>query len=326
MISYNFPRAFLLLVLLSLSCTTAHMPPADGPPSFASRTDHLQRLEPRGEHILFGAGIDFDPYANRSTLQRTRPLYYIVSYDLSTLPYDWHLPLRELLASHEDYLLLQIDLSMVYDGRSYVGAVADGQLDEAIDRLCFGLRQLGRPAFVRLGYEFNNQWNAYDPDDYRRAWQRFGQTLRERWNLEQVALVWTAAADGYEQYMAYYPGDTYVDWWSLEVYTPTDLRQPNTRRFIKAAAARGYPVLLGASTPLSKTPKDSEELWQQWFEQLFIFVRSQANIKSFSYRDWAQFSHEAESVLVERFRLELSDPTYQHAAPLEDLRWFLEWQ
>ncbi|MFT5378021.1 MAG: hypothetical protein ACI906_004864 [Candidatus Latescibacterota bacterium] len=329
MISHKLAHLLLVPLLFLFGCTAAQMQQAnehvDGLPSFASRTDHLQRLEPRGEHILFGSGVDFDPYANRNSLQRTRPAYYTVAYDLSTLPYDWHLPLRDLLAGHEDYMLLQIDISMVYDGRPYVEAVADGQLDEAIDRLCFGLRQLNRPTFVRFGYEFNSTWNKYDPELYRRAWQRFGQTLRNRWDLERVALVWTAAADGHGPYMDYYPGDEYVDWWSIEVYTPADLRQPRTRGFIRRAAEHGYPILLGASTPMSKTPKDSEELWQQWFERLFGFLRSQANIKAFSYRDWTQLSHEAESVLSERFRLELSDPTYQHAAPLDELRWFLEW-
>jgi len=29
---------------------------------------------------------------------------------------------------------------------------------------------------------------------------------------------------------------------------------------------------------------------------------------------------------VERFRLELSDPTYQQATELSELRWFLEWE
>ena len=45
-----------------------------------------------------------------------------------------------------------------------------------------------------------------------------------------------------------------------------------------------------------------------------------------TYRDWAYFSRLGDSVAVERFRLELSDPIYQQATELNDLRWFLEWE
>ncbi len=322
-------RTLLLLPLLLLSCTPEQMRSmqnGDDLSTFASRTDHLQRLEPRGERILFGTGIDFDPFVSRSSLQRTRPAFYSVAYDLASLPYDWQLPLLDLLASHEDYVLLQIDLALTSDGHSYAGAVANGELDPAIDRLCFGLRQLGRPVYLRLAYEFNNPWNAYKPESYRRAWRRLSQTLRERWNLNQVALVWSAAADGHTDYAAFYPGDDYVDWWSIDLYTPADMRLKSTARFIGDAVERGYPIFLSASTPLSKKPMSDDDLWDQWFLRLFAFLRQYPNIKAFSYRDWPQFSREAEPVLVERFRLELSDPTYQHAAPFDELRWFLEWE
>lgn len=321
---------FLLLpLLLYLACTPAQMrsmQSGDDLNTFASRTDHLQRLEPRGERILFGTGIDFDPFASRSSLQRTRPAFYSVAYDLASLPYDWHLPLRDLLGGHEDYVLLQVDLSLSFDNRSYAGAVGDGELDEAIDYLCFGLSQLGRPVFLRPAYEFNNPWNGYEPENYRRAWRRLAQTLRERWNLNQVALVWSATADGHTDYAAYYPGDDYVDWWSIDLYTPADMRLRSTAHFIGDAVKRGYPIFLSASTPLSKKPMSEDRLWEQWFLRLFAFLRHHPNIKAFSYRDWPQFSREAEPALVERFRLELSDPTYQHSAPLDELRWFLEWE
>ena len=59
---------------------------------------------------------------------------------------------------------------------------------------------------------------------------------------------------------------------------------------------------------------------------LFELLRQQRNIKALTYRDWADFSRLGDGVAVERFRLELSDPTYQQATELSELRWFLEWE
>ena len=319
-------RLICLLLIGWTACATTYSPTEDTPSVFASRSDFLQRLEPRGERILFGSGIDFDPFADRSSLERTQPAYYEVIYDLAALPYDWHLPLRELLARHENYVLLQVDIRLTHAGSPHAQAVADGQLDEAIDGLCFGLQQLGRPVFLRLAPEANSPWNDYDPEAYRGAWIRVVQTLRDRWQLRNIALVWSVAADGYADYMNFYPGDAYVDWWSIDIYTPTELRQRTTRAFIVSAAERSYPVLLETATPMSKTPKSGDELWRLWFTPLFDLLRQQRNIKALTYRDWADFSRLGDDVAVERFRLELSDPIYQQATELNDLRWFLEWE
>ena len=144
--------------------------------------------------------------------------------------------------------------------------------------------------------------------------------------LRNIALVWSIAADGYADYMAFYPGDAYVDWWSIDIFTPAELRQRTTHAFIAAAAERSYPVLLETATPMSKTPKSGDDLWRMWFTPLFELLRQQRNIKALTYRDWADFSRLGDGVAVERFRLELSDPTYQQATELSELRWFLEWE
>ncbi len=318
-------RFLLTLFLVNAGCTTVY-PPTEVSSSFASRSDFLQRLEPRGDRILFGSGIDFNPSTDRSSLERTRPAYYEVSYDLATLPYQWHLPVRDLLARHEDFLFLQIDLGLSNGGEAYAHAVADGRLDEPLSALSFGLRQIGRPVFLRIAPECNNPWNAYDPESYKQAWQRIVQTVRDSWSVANVAMVWSVAADGDADYMAFYPGDAYVDWWSVDVYTPADVRRRSTSAFIAEANRHSYPVLLEAATPLSKTPKSGDALWEMWFDPLFNFVRQQPSIKALSYRDWAEFDRLGDGVAAERFRLELSDPTYLQATNLEELRWVLEWE
>jgi hypothetical protein len=325
---YVFNALIIPLAICTLSCHPTSRPePTDGLGHFAARTDHLQRLEPHGQRILHGAGLSFDPHdANKSALQRARPLVYAVYYDLASLRYDWHLVLRAQLDQYEDYVLPQIDLGFSFDGRPYEDAIAQGQLDQAIERLCFGLRELRRPVLLRPGLQFNNPWNAYDAEHYSGAWQRLASTLRGRWGLEHVALVWTYWADGYPDYMAYYPGDQYVDWWSIDVATPQDLAMPRSHAFITAASERGYPVLLGAATPASADLSQAEQAWAHWFAPLLRFLRRHPNIKAFTYMtwDWAQMNRFADPVLFERYRNELMHPIYQHSAPLDELRWNLE--
>jgi len=327
-IRLQHPLLYLTLTLTILSCHPTSQPePTDGLGHFAARSDHLQRLEPQGQRILHGSGLSFDPHdANRSTEQRARPVVYAVYYDLSSLRYDWHLILRAQLNAYEDYVLPQIDLGFSYDGRPYEDAIGQGDLDHAIERLCFGLRELRRPVLLRPGYQFNNPWHAYDAEHYGEAWQRLAGTLRGRWDLDHVALVWTYWADGYPDYMAYYPGDQYVDWWSIDVASPQDLAMPRSHAFIEAAHGHGYPVLLGAATPARADLSRAEQAWTQWFEPLLRFLRRHGNIKAFTYMtwDWSQMNRFADPVLYERYRNELMHPIYQHSAPYDELRWRLD--
>ncbi|MCY3790112.1 MAG: hypothetical protein OXH63_15130, partial [Gemmatimonadetes bacterium] len=135
-------RSLLLLFALVLAgCYAASLGP-DPLGHFAARTDHLHRLEPLGERILHGAALSYGPLDHE---ERTRPLFYAVYYELHDLPYDWHLALLANLDQHVGYGLPQIDLGFNSAGQPYEAAIADGQLDEAIEQLCWGLQQLDRP-------------------------------------------------------------------------------------------------------------------------------------------------------------------------------------
>ena len=313
-------RSLLLFLALALAgCYGASLAP-DPVGHFAARTDHFQRLEPLGERILHGAALSFEPLDPE---ERTRPLVYAVYYELHDLPYDWHLTLRTHLDQYAGYGLPQIDLGFSAVGQPYEAAIAEGQLDEAIERLCWGLQELDRPVLLRLGYAFNSSWRAYEATDYIEAWRRIAQTLRGRWGLDHVALVWTQKDDGGSDYLAYYPGDEYVDWWSIDVAAPQDLRR--SRAFVEAAQERGYPVLVGVVTPVTTDLGRAEQAWPHWFVPFLRFLRHHPNIKAFTYIDWdwSQTERFVDPVLFARYRSELTHPIYQHAASPGELRWHL---
>ena len=84
-------------------------------------------------------------------------------------------------ASYTDdfYTIPQIGLSMTRDGQGYDGAVASGELDEQIGWLVDALQHtLKRPAYIRIGYEFNGDWNGYDPETYPKAFARVATAVR----------------------------------------------------------------------------------------------------------------------------------------------------
>ena len=58
--------------------------------------------------------------------------------------------------------------------------IANGQKDENIQALCDALEFIGQPAYIRIGYEFEGQWNGYQPDSYKGAFIRVTSDLRQR--------------------------------------------------------------------------------------------------------------------------------------------------
>ncbi|MEE3232803.1 MAG: hypothetical protein VX294_01435 [Candidatus Latescibacterota bacterium] len=297
----------------------------ENPGYFYPRTDFLQRFEPRGNRILFGTNASNTLLSATTISTRTQPVYFSFSFTLGELRSDWYMPLQDFLARQNHYSLLQIDLHILNpNGQCYAQAISDGFLNEQLDGLGFGLRQIGHPTMLRFAPEFNAIWSTCEPHKYQNAWRRLGEVIRHRWNLEHVALVWTSSGEGHSQIMEYFPGNEYVDWWSLEIHTPKELRNKTTDTVLYLASENGYPILLGASTPLSSTPKTSEQLWFMWFKPLFSFLQKQPLIKAFTYNDWIELDTSGDPIVAEQFHLELSDPIYQLADKYEPLKWLLD--
>ena len=317
---------YLSSVTLLSSCL--HLPNEDiqeASSYFYPRVDFLQRVEPRGNRILFGTNPGHTLLSTTKISTRTQPAYFSFSFNLGELRSDWYRPLQDFLTRENHYSLLQIDIHILNpNGQCYAQSISDGFLNEQLDGLGFGLRQIGRPTILRFAPEFNTIWFSCDPQEYQTAWRRLGEVIRYRWNLRQVALVWTSSGEGHSSIMKYFPGDEYVDWWSLEVHTPKELRNKTTDTVLHLASENGYPILLGASTPLSTTPKTSEQLWSMWFKPLFSFLREQPLIKALTYNNWIELETSGDPIVAEQFHLELSDPTYQLADKYETLKWLLD--
>ena len=97
--------------------------------------------------------------------------------------------------------------------------IANGSYDQSIDAMIQGIEKMGRPVWLRIGYEFNGGWAGFDFNCYINAYRRITDKLRNNtFTNKYVANVWDYTADAnVNGYMNYYPGDDYVDWWAANV-------------------------------------------------------------------------------------------------------------
>ena len=80
-------------------------------------------------------------------------------------------------------------------------------------------RKAGCPIFLRWASEMNGDWTAYhgDPQLYIEKWRLVWRVFREE--APNVAMVWTPFSMPQSIIPAYYPGDKYVDWVGINIYS-----------------------------------------------------------------------------------------------------------
>jgi len=168
--------------------------------------------------------------------------------------------------------------------------VAAGKRDNELRRLAAALRDAHVPVLLRIGYEFNNPWAPYDSANYRVTFRRVVEIMASS-NASKVAAVWNATAVGLDgrDFMAWYPGDDVVDWWSINLFGREDFSRPGTARFLDEARKHRKPVVIGEAAPVLATddPKRvrgprSEDEAMRWFQALEKLLAQRPEIQGVS--------------------------------------------
>jgi len=256
-------------------------------------------------------------------------MFYI---GLSGVEPDWADDLKATLLKYPDHFVIpQIGLSMTSDGNPnlhYEHRVATGEFDEQIDNLIEGFRRLAYPAYLRIGYEFNGVvWNGYQPDTYQGAFIRITEKLREAG--VEVATVWCGAMDGERNFFDYYPGDAYVDWFGLDLFSAEHFSDPWAYAFLDSAHAHQKPVMIGETTPRYVGVRDGEPDWDAWFIPFFDYMHRRPEIKQFGYInwnwpfwssqlginwfDWGDARLQTNAEVLNRYTAAINDSIYLHA-------------
>ncbi len=267
------------------------------------RVFYGKRLEPRESVVLHGAGqSDESSFAAYSkAVSPTRPMLSMSYIDLHEDIPNYFSRLNRELARFPDLIIPQIGLSLnAGDAKKhYEGAVAAGQEDPHLQQLCEGIRSLNRPVFVRVGYEFNGSWNGYSPASYIAAFRHTAGYIRAC-GLQDVALVWdwspgaeldaeeggASAEDASHRYLAFYPGDAWVDWWGVNIFGAASLWSNATANFLHDADKHRMPVMIGESTPKGHSVIEGDRLVAAWYRPYFGLIHSSPGIKAFCYIDW----------------------------------------
>ncbi|MFQ5424758.1 MAG: glycoside hydrolase family 26 protein [Phycisphaerae bacterium] len=153
----------------------------------------------------------------------SRPNYVMFYRDLGR-PF----PRRAVDAIHEIGAtpMVSLELWRWHGGNkdSYLPAIVRGDYDAFLRDWACAARTDGRRVLLRFGFEFNGNWFTWslDPRGFVAAWRHAREIFR-REKADNVEWVWSPNAancpDTPDNDMhRYYPGDTHVDWLSLDGY------------------------------------------------------------------------------------------------------------
>ncbi len=93
------------------------------------------------------------------------------------------------------------------------------QDDEYLRGWAEAARHAGVPVFLRYASEMNGTWQAYsgNPAEYVEKWRLVYRVMKEI--APNVVMIWCPFATPRSNIASYYPGDDYVDWVGVNIYS-----------------------------------------------------------------------------------------------------------
>ncbi len=220
------------------------------------------------------------------------------------------------------------------------------QYDGIIDSIITLSKQYGKAMFLRIGGEFNGDWNGYHEYLYVTMFRKITDMFAARGFRDSIATIWCYYPAGPNNFDStdvrgslWYPGDDYVDWFGLDLFDPQDFdmalpdynrgvitRKGKAERFLAMARSKGKPVYMSETSAkgmnISADPADSQEDWNAWFAKFWEFIAAHTEIKGFSYIDanwpehaypgWGDARIQNSPDLSRWYREEMHKPKYIH--------------
>lgn len=158
-----------------------------------------------------------------------------------------------------------------------------GEYDHHLDELAEFIKTYDNSVFLRIGYEFNNGGNHYDPDTYIAAYQYVCDYLNQA-SVSNFISVWQADERGTsEELIKWYPGDDYVDWMAYSYFNqdPAIIGQG----ILELAKEHDKPVMIAEVTPrVDIYLEDNFVMWHTWYQDFLNHVKDNKDlIKAVSY-------------------------------------------
>lgn len=159
----------------------------------------------------------------------------------------------------------------------HLAPTAKGVYQSSIKRLGEFIANSGRTVYLRIGYEFDGSWNAYDPDEYVLAFRKIVDTLHEM-GVTNFQTVWQSSGNGTAQHLLqWYPGDDYVDWMGYSYFTGSGT--VIGKGILQLAREHGKPVFIAESTPKSNlSAGNGRLLWMLWYEPFLKHIETNSDV------------------------------------------------
>ena len=319
--------------------------------AYGAGTSSVALFEPPNGRVYHGVGqaqTGVSEYMTAMGDSAILPAVYNFYHDIPGTRGPKFAELRQMLAAEKQSgRIPHLSIAMT-DGRVWTDSIIanTNQYDAIIDSMALICRDFGQRMFVRPGFEFNGSWFPYHAYQYPRAFRKIFDRFRTL-GADSTAFLWcyyTAAPADFDSVDAsgarWYPGDDYVDWFSLDLFNSRDFHpdSANSKRgqltnkgksekFLAMARAKNKPVFLSevsaAGTNITTDPVDGLVDWNAWFEPFFRFLAGHPEVKGYNYTnwDWSQYGQwkewgdsriEINPVILNKYRTEMRTARYIH--------------
>lgn len=220
------------------------------------------------------------------------------------------------------------DISYILTGNINipVQTILSGNWDGQIQNLAQRIKAVNAPVYLRPGFEFGsgNSGIHNDPDvgptDFINIWMHIYNIFQQE-NVTNVAWVWNTVNPQSFNYMAWYPGDSYVDWWGINYFTASQINAGDG--FLNNAAQHNKPVMICESNPIQNGGTTNSSNWNNWFIPYFQKIQNNQNIKAFIYisdpwdksgffDSWPDSRITSNSTIQANYSQEMTDSVYIH--------------
>ena len=177
--------------------------------------------------------------------------------------------------------------------------VPAGKYDWYLDDWIKGLKEYRSPIFIRLSHEMDGDWYPYsegyklDPArntaaHYVAYWRYIVDRFRKA-GVQNVAWVWCVNGDrsGGKDWPDYYPGDEYVDWLAIDLYSARNPKEV-VDQFLHLYGKTGKPIMI----PEGGTGAEATR-WNlkfagnaAWTKELFDVIDATPQIKAVCWYEW----------------------------------------
>lgn len=202
--------------------------------------------------------------------------------------------------------------------------VADGSSDHLIAEMVAFLKEHSdHPFLIRIGYEFDGRWNAYDPENFKGAFRRIVDKLREAkvTNFETVYASSSSVKPG--QFEEYDPGADYYGWVGYSWWG----NEKDALPAIEFARKVGKPVFVAEASAKKHyfDKEDHKEVWDDFFVAFFDHIEEHKDIiRAVSYINadwdsqdmwdgWGQTRIETAPYIKEQWQKKMAEPMFINA-------------